>query len=227
MPHPHLLFPICCLKLPLNCELFGVATIFYSIYPAKHSRMPPRDCSYKGATILQINIKKKKKSSFHLPKGSTGFAFPHWVLSSELFLITKWRKTKQNKQKPHNPSSFSCRTQCEEIKVSWGYVSGLVFFFNPKALRDEGDHSWWQKWSPCKYMTETVLNIEYFLWDATVFIQSVQQKKYIIFFMFPSLFLMFVYKPKWPLSTQKFSLLWHFCFPITSFIMFSVLHFCC
>lgn len=53
--HPHLLFPICCLRLPLDCEFFGAATIFYSIYAAKLSRVLPHDCSYKGATRLQIN----------------------------------------------------------------------------------------------------------------------------------------------------------------------------
>lgn len=53
--------------------------------------------------------------------------------------MKKKNKTTKPKQKTHNPFSFSCRTQCEEIKVSWGYVSGLVFwifffFFYPKAL---------------------------------------------------------------------------------------------
>lgn len=139
--HSHLLFPICCLNLPLNCELFGVATISYFIYPAKHGRVPPHDCSYKGATILQINI-KKRSHCFSLPKGSTGFAFPHWVLSSQLFLIIKLKTTTTNPQKqnpnktPHNASSFSCRIQCEELKVSQGYVSGLLGFFHPKALSE-------------------------------------------------------------------------------------------
>lgn len=46
-------------QAPLKLWAFRCSNHLYSIYPAKHSRVPPRDCSYKGATILQINIKKK------------------------------------------------------------------------------------------------------------------------------------------------------------------------
>lgn len=139
LPHPHLLFPICCLQLPLKCELFGAAIIFYSTYPAKHSRGPPHDCGYKGATILQINS-KKLSHHFSLPKGSTGFAFLHRVLSSELFLITKWKK--KPKKTPTIPLPFLAGLNVKKLRYPEDMFLGWFWIFLPKGtVRGEGEHS--------------------------------------------------------------------------------------
>lgn len=120
--HLHLLFPICCLRLPLDCKFFGVATVFYSTYSAKLSGVLPHDCRYEGATKLQINT--LKSHIFSSPGGSTGFAFPHRILlSSELFLNSKGRTQMKSLILP-------CSTLYKETEVSWRHcVFCCCFFF--------------------------------------------------------------------------------------------------
>jgi len=223
--HLHLLFPICCLRLPLDCKFFGAATVFYSTYSAKLSGVLPHDCRYEGATKLQINT--LKSHIFSSPGGSTGFAFPHRILlSSELFLNSKGRT-----QMKRSLSFYHAALYTKKLR----YLEGTVFFvvflllFGKSILTGKGESSWQQKANTYKVQIfvnqSSIWNIFCSVHVLYMSLYSHFIETYYLIEVFISC-LMFVDKQKTD-SLQKLSFFWHFCFPIKSFSKFSVLCFCC